>query len=230
MTTGEMTTTVHGFFRHRVLIILAAVISLPVLAIGVTAAGRLIGNGAESDVARNDPELVKQIIDIRQRIADLKTLVDENPMKTLAVKEIADAYLEMGTLQEANGIDQDAQASYQLAVNEYEHYLALDPNDEDATIYLSLAHLSLDEHNEAIRIMEEQSRATPGSQKTWYVMGWVFDKSERKTEAEWAWEKALRIDPNSRMAPVIEDLLARLETNSSSPLSVKSPDLPEGHP
>lgn len=189
-----------------------------ILGILVIAALVVSGNQDDSRAGQPDPEVLRQINETGQRIKLMKTLLKASPNHHVASRELADAYMEMGALQAASDRPQDSSANYRLAIGQYKSYLGLSPNDEDGTIYLSLANLSAGDAGEAKRVIEGLSQARPGSQKTWYVLGWVYAKTGDNKNAATAWEKALSLDPESAIAAEIRNFLASL-----------SQGLPEGH-
>lgn len=225
MTAEGVTISVYEFFKIRLKVILMAVVLLTAIGVLATFSVRHFENGSESDGSHH--QSLWQIIDMRERIAELKSMAETDPMKTVAIKELGDAYLELGNLQGESGAVSDASESYKLAADEYRRFLAHKPGDEDVTIYLSLAVLNMGEWEEAVRIMEEQTKKMPSSQKSWYVMGWTYNKAERKVEAEWALKKALHFDANSKIGKTIEILLAQLGTDTDS---LNTPSLPPNHP
>ena len=104
----------------------------------------------------------------------------------------------MGTIQGENGDVNDSYRSYKNAVDQYQKYLAMKPDDVEVMTDLGLAYADLQMTDIALRELKAATVAAPDNQRAWHSLGWVqYNWASNLPDAKIAWQKSYDLNPNS---------------------------------
>ena len=168
-------------------------ILIPVIA-GAIVGGYLItgwlseGSSSTTDDAGAQDQAVQLEIAEKQQVIDqAQSLVDNDAGDALALKNLADAYLELGLLQAENGDVNGSFRSYKAAADGYQGYLSLTPEDADARIDLGYTYYNLLMFEVAEGELKAVTVAAPSNQRGWHVYGVGLNRIEKTDYAVAAW-------------------------------------------
>jgi uncharacterized membrane protein YvbJ len=129
-----------------------------------------------------------------QRINELEEKVKNNPKDK-------ESLLELAHLRNDSGM-------YEKAIEDYEKYLKIVPNDADVRVDMGVCYYSLRKFDEAIKAMTEALKYKPNHQIAHLNLG-IVNLAEGNLEKSKEWlKKAVAIDPNSDAGKRAQELLS----------------------
>lgn len=172
------------------------------LALGYLVPTQLLsGDGGDEQSAGNSQESQAAQIEIenmQSKLDDYQTVLSRNPGDIDVVRALADAYYEMGALQNKNGDINDSYRSYKNAVDQYRKYLSVKPDNVEVMTDLGLAYAEFQMTDIAVRELKAAVASAPGNQRAWHSLGWIqYRWASNLPDAKIAWQKSYDIDPNT---------------------------------
>lgn len=130
-----------------------------------------------------------------QRINGLEEQVKSNPNDFAKLLELAHLYNDSGFKEKA--------------IEKYKTYLKSNPNNADVWVDMGVCFYELQNYPEAIKCMEKGIELNSRHQIAHFNMGIInLAQNNVNIAKEW-WQKAINIDPNSRLATTAKDLIAK---------------------
>lgn len=147
------------------------------------------------------PNEQKNLSDLQQG-TDLSKLQEINNLEKVVENNPADfkSLLSLAHLLNDSGF-------YDKAVNKYQDYLKLRPNEPDVIVDLGVCYYQLNDFNNAITTMKKALQINPEHQIANFNIGIVSFAAGNKNEAVSWWKKAVEIDPNTNIAKKAEELI-----------------------
>ena len=119
----------------------------------------------------------------------------------------AEAHFRLGLTYDALAMNQEAEAAYKKAVENYKKYLSAEGNEDDAEAHYNLGqtYSGLHLYGEAVREYRQATRIKPDDAAIYYDLGLALMRLAQYSEAAAAFSKSLELDPQNYRA---EDSLA----------------------
>ncbi len=151
--------------------------------------GEMNGNPA---VDPNNPHAGADMEKLRE-ITELEKRVKENPSDHQSLVKLAHLLNDTGF--------------YSKAINKYQEYLELHPNDADVRIDMGVCYFEIQDFDNAISAMKEALKYQPEHQIANFNIGIVYYTSGDVNKAKEWWKKAVALDPNTDIAKKAKELI-----------------------
>jgi tetratricopeptide (TPR) repeat protein len=134
------------------------------------------------------------------REAYYKQLIEENPQDDASMLQLANLY------------SADDIARYQDAIDWFNSYLELKPNDVNVRIRIANIYLNdLADADSAVAVMTEATTIAPDNPDGFYMLGLAQRQAGQNQAAILSWNKYLELAPDSSNADLIRREIEKLE-------------------
>jgi tetratricopeptide (TPR) repeat protein len=140
----------------------------------------------------------------------LKKSLDLEPKPDLMVL-LGNVLFDQARALKTLGKQTEATPRYQQAIDYYEKYLEVNPNNADVRTDLGIAYFEKGDSDIAIANFNQVIAANPQHAKAWFNLGYVSDSSGKKAEAIKAWKQYLKIESSGPNADYAKSRLKELE-------------------
>ena len=124
--------------------------------------------------------------DSDRAIETLRSVIKSHP-------DLAEAHFNLAALYAKKG----PSLGYSEAIAEYKKTLRVDPNYDDARLFLGKVLANLGNFSDAITYLEEYVRHRPGDPEGYHLLGSTYRDSNQLSKAESMLERAEKLNPNN---------------------------------
>jgi tetratricopeptide (TPR) repeat protein len=137
--------------------------------------------------------------DFAERLAALQKLSREDPLNPAHKKEIGNLFYDMGL--------------HQNAIQPYQEYLELKPEDPSVETDLATCYHYIGQHDKALEILERVLKYRPHFPQALFNKGVVLQRGKQDNRAAVeAWEELLRTNPDHPMKADLEQRIGELKS------------------
>ncbi len=125
-------------------------------------------------------------------------LINQNPQDKDSMLALASLYA------------QDSVGQYSDAINWFNKYLQIDPQNVDVRIRMGAIYLKMNDANSAVSVLTDATRLAPTNANAFMQLGVAARQAGQNQTAIAAWNTFLQLAPNDPSAPAVKNEIATL--------------------